>query len=910
MENDESESDVDEVHSDKSAKGDKAREGEEVDSDTDDKRASDESTSDSSEEEDKTGYKSVEDELGVPLDSSIEMFEKDDSLAVVAEEKGQLVEIEGSSGTIAPLEEDDHVFSLQNVPARKGKLKKVKATSELIKKEPAKVWATQVAPVSMRLHWQPFEKDTGYPVVGYRIAQCDHIEREYSVERRGGREEKKTKIEKTPFNVICENTLSTDCEFVVVNLTPGRGYTFKITAYTKQAAHIPYKMIGGSLISSGILKTKPAKFVYSWFFENRHEIEKEWRIFFDDPKKQMERRKAATAIELRTKDAVQTDRLSQLMMSLTAKESDNCGDIYYVGKSCCELPFTGEYGGGIFIDVVTNDNREYEYKVMVRHSELANDATSLRVWDMDDDWVISSKRCVRKNQWEELRVVMTGSHKFRSRIYIQVNEGYAGKVWIDAMTVTILGKSKLAEAAYQLESVASESYKNRPKKAIFHVEKAINLPLLAPHLPCNSHVEVRWIKPVLALTEGLNSPGSDNSQVSPTSPKSTSPKSPTLSLLSGSPKSLKSPKTPTSPSRKKKKKKKNSKSPTSDDDDERDALLNASDLIDKSEVINKTFEPEWDDFNVTLDLSDCDDESILLVRVVQDDDILCSVKLHGDDLFRAPAHRLYYKMENHLQMPGTDEREQDMILIALRVEYIIETSVDRAFAATRSKIKDAAATLQATTASSFDLAAKKAAINGIRIIALQEHKRIEEIVEYKFALIREQVIRNCVALLYEDDLIFPLMEIIESTLSFRKRDIDISSDLHQARAALQRYVLSLGILSPLEEFVARDQYSRHCFNLDANYSNAKDNGKNARMMSMLMRTLHEGNRKLAMQSLSARPALSRVLIANLEMPESRGVKKTDAKLDRYAEDNTEYVLSARYVLALLNCGDELTDEVR
>ena len=139
-----------------------------------------------------------------------------------------------------------------------------------------------------------------------------------------------------------------------------------------------------------------------------------------------------------------------------------------------------------------------------------------------------------------------------------------------------------------------------------------------------------------------------------------------------------------------------------------DALRNASDLIDKSEVINNTFEPEWDDFNVMLDLSDRDDESILLVRVVQDDDILCSVKLHGDDLFRAPAHRLYYKMENHLQMPGTDEKEQDMILIALRVEYIIETSVDRAFAATRSKIKDAAATLQATTASSYDLAAKKA----------------------------------------------------------------------------------------------------------------------------------------------------------------------------------------------------------
>ena len=77
-----------------------------------------------------------------------------------------------------------------------------------------------------------------------------------------------------------------------------------------------------------------------------------------------------------------------------------------------------------------------------------------------------------------------------------------------------------------------------------------------------------------------------------------------------------------------------------------------------------------------------------------------------------------------------------------------------------------------------------------------------------------------------------------------------------------------------------------------------------------MRTLHEGNRKLAMQSLSARPALSRVLIANLEMPETRGVKKGEAKPDRYDEDSTEHVLSARYVMALLNCGDELTDEVR
>ena len=424
--------------------------------------------------------------------------------------------------------DDDGVVMLQDAPAKKIKLKKIKADMELVKREPAKVWATQVAPASLRLHWQPFELNTGFTVAGYRIAQCDHVKVELPPDPGVAalRREKKYTIEQTPFKVICENTFSTECEFVVVNLKPGSGYTFKVTAYTKQGPKIPYKMIGGSLITSSILKTKEAKFVYSWFFENIMEIEKEWRIFFDDPKKDMERRKTATAVQLRTKSAAQTERLSQLMMSLTAKDSDNYGHIYYVGKACCEITFNGEYAGGIFIDAVTNDNREYEFKAMVRHSVLPDDATSLRIWDHDDDWVISTKRCVRQNQWEELRVVMTGSHKFRSRIHIQVNEGYKGTVWIDAVTVSVLGKSKLALAAHQLEVLADEMANNRPKAATLYMQRAYNLPLLGHHMPCNSFAQVSWAKPSSEVEDGPGSPGSPGSPESPGSDGSspTSPK--------------------------------------------------------------------------------------------------------------------------------------------------------------------------------------------------------------------------------------------------------------------------------------------------------------------------------------------------------------------------------------------------
>ena len=114
----------------------------------------------------------------------------------------------------------------------------------------------------------------------------------------------------------------------------------------------------------------------------------------------------------------------------------------------------------------------------------------------------------------------------------------------------------------------------------------------------------------------------------------------------------------------------------------------------------------------------------------------------------------------------------------------------------------------------------------------------------------------------------------------------------------------------MEEFVLRDLYSRHCFNLDSNHKKEKEKGKNVRIMAILFRALHEGNRKLAMQSLSARPALSRVLVSNLEMPESRGggIKK-GKKLSRDDEDSTEHVEASRYVLMLLNSGEELTDEV-
>ena len=163
--------------------------------------------------------------------------------------------------------------------------------------------------------------------------------------------------------------------------------------------------------------------------------------------------------------------------------------------------------------------------------------------------------------------------------------------------------------------------------------------------------------------------------------------------------------------------------------------------------------------------------------------------------------------------------------------------------------------------------------------------------------------------MYRDDLLRLSMEIIEAVLFFKKKDVDISSDLHLARAKLQRYVLSLGVLSPMEDFVVQDLYSRHCFNLDGRHKKPKDNGKNAKFMAILMRTLHEGNRKLAMQSLSARPALSRVLVSFLEMPETRGGVKKGGKLSRDDEDSTEHVESARYVLMLLNSGDDLTEEV-
>ena len=90
-----------------------------------------------------------------------------------------------------------------------------------------------------------------------------------------------------------------------------------------------------------------------------------------------------------------TSKLARLIMSRTAETSDVRGTVYYIGKACCQLPFEGEFGGGIFIDVSVGDNRNYEYRCFVRHSQPPEGRTQLRVWDHGNEWEVSAHRPVK-----------------------------------------------------------------------------------------------------------------------------------------------------------------------------------------------------------------------------------------------------------------------------------------------------------------------------------------------------------------------------------------------------------------------------------------------------------------------------------------------------------------------------------
>ena len=178
---------------------------------------------------------------------------------------------------------------------------------------------------------------------------------------------------------------------------------------------------------------------------------------------------------------------------------------------------------------------------MVRHSAEPKGGTTLRVWDYDEDWEVSEP-ALEVDTWEELRVVMSGSKKYRSRVHIQVQgeqpsldddfvdlllsgflpsfaakihfrstrnsitplkpaprraprpaicascntnriyelkpEGYEGDVFIDAVEITVLGRNKLAQAANRLEEAAKHDIIDDVPSVDLDVIGAHNLPLL------------------------------------------------------------------------------------------------------------------------------------------------------------------------------------------------------------------------------------------------------------------------------------------------------------------------------------------------------------------------------------------------------------------------------------------------
>mmetsp|Transcript_88165 Transcript_88165/g.251682 ORF Transcript_88165/g.251682 Transcript_88165/m.251682 type:complete len:825 (+) Transcript_88165:1067-3541(+) len=297
-----------------------------------------------------------------------------------------------------------------------------------------------------------------------------------------------------PYDVVTFNTGTLKCEFVMVNLKPDTLYRYKITALTFH--NEKYKMISGSTIESSPVRTKGCRWLFAWYFESEDDFLKEWRVFFGSPMDEPMERDERGNIIVESKFAdMDHSRLSQLVLTKADEE-------YFLGKSSLKLPFNGQYGGGCYVDIMNNDSREYEIKCMVKHSAEPKGGTTLRVWDYDDDWEVSEP-ALEMGTWEELRVVMSGSKKYRSRVHIQVQEGYEGDVFIDCVEITVLGRNKLAQAANRLEEAAKHDIIDDVPSVDLDVIGAHNLPLLHNGKPCNPYVEVLLNDEVVGTSEQL-----------------------------------------------------------------------------------------------------------------------------------------------------------------------------------------------------------------------------------------------------------------------------------------------------------------------------------------------------------------------------------------------------------------------
>lgn len=279
-----------------------------------------------------------------------------------------------------------------------------------------------VTSTSMRLRWQA--PSTPFQIDGARIAVRHNGTKPLTIETR-----------------IMEDS------YVAVNLIPDSEYEFHVIFLHEKNRRL--LIIDGTKLVSQPVRTAKAGYVKAWFFENIEEIERQWAVYYSN-----------TQVEVEEEPAI-------------SQVKDKC----FTGRRCMALNKPVGLRGGCCVDAAPLKRcKKYLAEVYVMSENECAGGVVLKAWDYEAGHWSSSQASTSDSGWQKLEVNLIGGPLERVKLSIECSEDYRGTLFVDACSVTLVGRDKVGEAAHLLERDAEFLRSNKDGVVTVALVEAVNLP--------------------------------------------------------------------------------------------------------------------------------------------------------------------------------------------------------------------------------------------------------------------------------------------------------------------------------------------------------------------------------------------------------------------------------------------------